>query len=39
MLEKTEVAISNGQSRDTGNIEHAKTNEEDKQMKTHNTEN
>jgi hypothetical protein len=38
MLEKTERTIKNGQSRDTGNIEH-KTQNEDKQNKKYNTEN
>ena len=37
-LEKTEGTIKNGQSRDTGNIEH-KTQNEDKQNKKHITEN
>jgi hypothetical protein len=39
MLEKTEEAIKNGQSRDTWNIEQ-KTQKEDKQNRNkHNTEN
>ena len=37
MLEKTEGAINNGQSRDTGNIRH--TGHETKTNKKHNTEN
>ena len=39
MLEKTEVAIKNGQSRETGNIWYTrhKTQDEDKQNEIHNT--
>ena len=36
MLEKTEVAITNGQSRETGKIGYS-TQDEDKQNKKHNT--
>jgi hypothetical protein len=38
MLEKTEGAITNGKSRDTGNIGHI-TQNSDKQSKNYNTEN
>ena len=39
MLEKIEGAIKNGQSRDTCNIGHKTTQNEDKQDYKHNTEN
>jgi hypothetical protein len=38
-LEKTEGAIKNGHSRDTGNIGHKTKNEDKQKLKKHNIEN